>query len=250
MAQVPQERRLAAGESIRASLRDGTPIEIRRLRPSDAPMLADAFRRLSFESRRLRFMTPKDRLSDAELRYLTEVDGHRHEALAASDARTGQAIGVARFVRLQDEPEAAEVAVTVTDEWQHRGVGTLLLEALTERARSEGIAEFSALVASDNSPMIELLRRAGGEIQPLASGAGVVEYRTSLREAGLARDLRDALRSAAEGRFGVPVHLREMLANLVRQARSARGEGRPDDRAGAPADGDPPAGEAGCAPVV
>lgn len=199
-------------------------MEVRRLRPADAPALAQAFERLSEESRRLRFISSKDHLSQRELRYLTDVDGHRHEALAAYDVKTGAGQGVARFIRLEDEPQVAEVAVTVTDEWQHRGLGTLLLEALVERARSEGIAHFSALISSDNKVMLELLAHAGAEIESLAGGAGVVEYRTSLREPGLARDLSTALRSAADGTLGVPGRLRERLVLIARRAAHARGE--------------------------
>ena len=215
-------RRLDGGEAVGAVLPDGTPLLIRRLRPADRTLLRDAFERLSAESRRLRFIGPKDRLTDTELRYLTDVDGHRHEALVATDPQTGEGIGVARFVRLEDEPDVAEVAVTVVDDWQHRGVGTLLLEALAERARSESISDFSALIAADNTPMLELLDHAGGRIEAVASEPGVVEYRTSLREPGLARDLREALRSAAEGRLHVPARLRDLLVALARQARLQR----------------------------
>lgn len=226
MAHTEDTRALADGGSLTVVLSDGAEVEIRRLRPTDVPALRDAFERLSAESRRLRFISPKVRLSEAELRYLTDVDGHRHEALAASDARTGAGIGVARFIRLEDEPDVAEVAVTVVDEWQHRGLGTLLLEALAERARSEGITHFSALISSDNTVMLDMLRHSGGELQPTAAGGGVVEYRSSLREPGLASDLRQALRSAAEGTLRVPTRLREGLVGLARQAHLTRGAER------------------------
>src|SRR5205085_4610386 len=68
-----------------AKLRDGGEVLISRLTPADAPLLAEAFAQLSEESRRLRFLAPKPTLSAAELRYLTEVNGHRHEALSAID---------------------------------------------------------------------------------------------------------------------------------------------------------------------
>jgi len=213
---------LRDGGSVEAVLRDGAPVEVRRLRRSDAPLLASAFERLSAESRRLRFIASKDRLSNRELRYLTDVDGHHHEALAATDPRTGEGIAVARFVRLEDEPQVAEVAVTVVDEWQHRGLGTLLLELLTERARQEGLTHFSALISSDNTTMLDLLRRAGGAIEPVAGDASALEYRTALGSGALGGDLRDALRSAADGRLGIPVRLRELLVGIAEQAGLAR----------------------------
>ena len=217
-ATVAAEHALGSGATIDAVLREGTAVQIRRLRPSDAPGLASAFEHLSAESRRLRFISPKDRLSSRELRYLTDVDGHDHEALVAFDPVTRDGVAVARFVRLEDEPHVAEVAVTVTDDWQQRGLGTLLLELLAARARAEDLTHFSALVSSDNTVMIDVLRRAGGEIEPLASGAGVVEYRTALGEAGLREDLSEALRSAADGRLHLPQRLTRLLSALLAAA--------------------------------
>jgi hypothetical protein len=106
-------------------LHDGTEVLIGRLTPADAPLLADAFTRLSEESRRLRFLGPQPDLSPSELRYLTQVDGHQHEAPCAIDPATGRGVGVGRFVRDPADPTRAEVAITVTDDWQRRGVGKL-----------------------------------------------------------------------------------------------------------------------------
>jgi GNAT superfamily N-acetyltransferase len=203
---------------VTEELRDGSQVDIRRLRPSDAPVLARAFEQLSSESRRLRFMSPKPSLSPRELAYLTDVDGHRHEALGASDHATGEGVGVARFIRLEEEPQVAEVAVTVVDAWQRRGLGTLLLEHLADQARTQGITHFSALISSENTAMLEVLRHAGGEIGPTAAGSSVVEYRTALGSAGIARDLRDALRSAASGRLRLPKRLSGLLGALAHSA--------------------------------
>jgi GNAT superfamily N-acetyltransferase len=203
---------------VTEELRDGSQVDIRRLRPSDAPVLASAFEQLSSESRRLRFMSPKPSLSPRELAYLTDVDGHRHEALGASDHATREGVGVARFVRLEEEPEVAEVAVTVVDSWQRRGLGTVLLEHLADQARSQGITHFSALISSENTGVLEVLRHAGGEIVPMAGGSGVVEYRTALGSAGIARDLRDALRSAASGSLRLPKRLSGLLGALAHSA--------------------------------
>jgi GNAT superfamily N-acetyltransferase len=218
VAGVPSSEQPVRELRVTETLRDGSRVDIRRLRSSDAPVLAAAFERLSFESRRLRFMTPKPELTARELSYLTDVDGHRHEALGASDHDSGEGVGVARFVRLEDEPQVAEVAVTVVDAWQRRGLGTLLLEHLADQARAQGITHFSALVSSENTAVLELLRGAGGEIVPTASGAGVVEYRTELGSAGIARDLKDALRSAASGRLRLPRPLAALLGALAHSA--------------------------------
>ncbi len=203
---------------VTEKLRDGSRVDIRRLAPSDAPVLAEAFEQLGFESRRLRFIGPKPSLSPRELAYLVNVDGHDHEALGASDHASGAGVGVARFIRLAEEPEIAEVAVTVIDAWQRRGLGTLLLEHLADQARSQGITHFSALISSENTGVLEVLRRDGGEIVPTAAGAGVVEYRTALGSAGIGRDLRDALRSAASGRLRLPRRLASLLGALAQSA--------------------------------
>src|SRR5918999_518767 len=125
-------------------LRDGARIEIRPIRPDDREELADGLRRMSPESRYRRFFSAIDRLSDAQLRYLTEVDHRDHEALVARDPEEERGIGVARFVRSETDPELAEVAVAVADDWHSRGVGSALLARLSERARDEGIRRFGA----------------------------------------------------------------------------------------------------------
>lgn len=166
-------------------LSDGRAILIRRLTPADSTALAEAFSRLSDESRRLRFHAPKPRLSDAELRYLTDVDGRDHEALVAIDPVTRDGVGSARFFRDGEDPSRAEVAVTVVDDWQHRGVATALLTQLSAHARQEGITRFTALTTSENRTAQDLLSRLGNPVRVVHSGAGVLEYEIELAPAGL-----------------------------------------------------------------
>ena len=111
---------------------------IRPIRPEDKGMLADGLRRLSPESAQRRFLTPKRSFSRAELRYLTEVDGRDHVALVAEYPcyPVRRLIAVGRFVIDQAEPDAAEVAVTVADEWQGRGLGSVLGAHLSHLARN------------------------------------------------------------------------------------------------------------------
>ena len=198
-----------------ATLRDGSQILVRRLAPADAPMLADGFARLSAESRRLRFLTLKPSLSESELRYLTHVDGHHHDALGAIDPETGQGIAVARFVRDEHDPSRAEVAVTVADEWQRRGVGKLLLSRLADRARGEGVTRFTALVSTDNRGMQRLLEGLDAPAQLTRIRGTVGEYEIQLANRGLGAQLESALRAAAAGHLRVPPRLRELLRALV-----------------------------------
>jgi predicted GNAT family acetyltransferase len=132
--------RRAAGPDLPAVLRDGSEVLIRPVGPADVPLLADGFARLSARSRQLRFLGPKKQLTAAERRYLTEIDHHDHEALGAVDRASGRSVGVARYVRSFEDAQDAEIAVTVVDEWQRRGLGTELLAQLAQRAREEASA--------------------------------------------------------------------------------------------------------------
>lgn len=151
-------------------LADGTDVRLRPVRPNDQAALVEAFGRLSPESRLLRFFTPMSRLSPRQLQYLTHIDYVDHFAWAAFDrARVdepgstpdGLGIGVARYIRLDDEPDVAELAVAVVDDYQGRGLGTLLVEALVTVARERGIRRFCAFVRNENAPMLSVLHRFG-----------------------------------------------------------------------------------------
>jgi RimJ/RimL family protein N-acetyltransferase len=177
----------------RLTLRDGTRVDVRPIRGDDRARLQRAFDRLSAESRRRRFLVPMARLSSAMLTYLTEVDHHDHEALVALDPATGEGVGVARFVRLRGRREAAEAAVTVADAWQGRGLGTLLVELLAQRARDEGVRRFTALLLADNDDMLDLLARLGA-LRVVDRRRGTVEVEVQLPEAGVSPELRTLLR--------------------------------------------------------
>src|SRR3954451_17210840 len=98
------------------------PLEIRPIRPEDRTALADAFERLSSESRHRRFLGPKPALAARELTYLTEVDHVAHEAFVAF-APDGALVGVARYASWAGCAETAELAVTIADDWQGRRLG-------------------------------------------------------------------------------------------------------------------------------
>jgi RimJ/RimL family protein N-acetyltransferase len=159
-------------------LRDGSRVLIRPVRGTDTLLLAEGFARLSERSRRMRFLGRKDELTAAELRYYAAVDHHDHEALGALDPADGRGVGVARYVRDADDPQAAEIALTIADDWQGRGLGTELLAQLSHRAREEYIRRFTAVTASENVPMGMLLRSAGA-VQT-GRNFGTLEYEIAL----------------------------------------------------------------------
>ena len=182
-AQAARQARLARAarsqaRGKRVMLHDGSKVLIRPVRSGDAPLLADGFARLSPQSRWMRFLGTKTSLSAAELRYFTEVDHHDHEAIGALSAADGRGVGIARYVRDADDPQSAEIAVTIVDDWQGRGLGTELLARLSDRARQAGIHRFTALVGAENAAMAGLLRKMGACL--VGRGPGTVEYEVSL----------------------------------------------------------------------
>jgi RimJ/RimL family protein N-acetyltransferase len=94
---------------------------------------------------------PKPRFSSSELRYLTELDGFDHVAIVAVSAEDPDVFyGVARFVRLTEDPETAEAAIVVADSLQGQGLGRELGRRLADEARERGVKRFTASLLSDN----------------------------------------------------------------------------------------------------
>jgi RimJ/RimL family protein N-acetyltransferase len=137
---------------------DGTQLYVRHVLPGDKELIRKAWLQLSAKSQQRRFLAAKPVLTARDLRYLTELDGHDHVALIAVrlDA-PNRLVGVARYVRLKDDPEAAEVAVTVADPMQGMGVGKALGVLLADEARGRGVRRFTASVMAENRPALALM---------------------------------------------------------------------------------------------
>ncbi len=186
------------------ALRDGSRVRIRQGHSSDRELLLRGFERLSPQSRYRRFLAPMPELTEEMVRYLTEIDHHDHEAMIALEERTGEGIGVVRYVRDPNRPEVAEVAVTVIDDWQGRGLGTLLLEVISARAREEGITTFTALMLATNDEMMDLLKRLGA-VRITNREMGRVEIEVPIPEVGVAPALKKVLQIAAADDVAVPL---------------------------------------------
>lgn len=197
-------------------LADGTAVTLRPIRPNDKEELARAFSRLSPASRYMRFHAAKHHLTAEDLRYLTEVDGEDHLAIVAvipsHDLREDTGIGVARFIRDAKEPELAEAAITVSDEYQGRGLGKLLLQRLVRAARERHIRRFRAEVLAENAPMVHLLREAGAEVVRSDGASLVLEVPIPHAEEAGAPEAESAL-------FRVLRTLASTLSSLVSLAR-------------------------------
>lgn len=178
-------------ETVR--LGDGSEVGIRPIEPGDKEAIRRGFEQLGAESRYRRFLSPVAKLSNAQLEYLTDVDHHDHEALVAMVGVVG--VGVARFVRLEPGGPKAEVAVAVGDDWQGKGLGTLLLDRLSQRARAEGVTTFTAAVLTDNRAIIDLLG-ALGSTRSRVAGNGQLDLEIELEGE---ESLQELMRNAASG---------------------------------------------------
>lgn len=158
-------------------LEDGTPYRVcsctepalQISREAWKSAMRDAFGLLSAQSRWQRFANGKAELSEAQLDYLTDVDGHNRVACCAvlPQARPLRGIGIARYVRLADAPTRAEFAVTVVDPFQGQGVGRALIELLVDTAGANGIEILCGNVLSSNTGMLRLCQRLGADLTAL-----------------------------------------------------------------------------------
>lgn len=150
-----------------ATLRDGTEVVLRLVRPEDKDLLHEGFDRLSDESRYSRFLSSKTTLTSDELRYLTELDQEDHFALGAireaSDGQPAVGLGVARYIRSPQSPTVAEAAIAVADEVQGKGLGRLLFLRLCAAAAERGIERFHAELLGSNIGMKALIETIAPE---------------------------------------------------------------------------------------
>ncbi len=168
------------------------------LQPTDRERYLSGLSQASPDSLFMRFMAPIVRLTEAQLRYLLDVDHRNHEALLAVDQDSGEAVGVARFVRLGEGSDAAESAVIVVDAWQGAGLGTALSVMLAERARELGIARFQATLLMENEAMMSVLRSLG-PVRTVGREGTAVVVTLELPEEGIGAGMEGVLRVAATG---------------------------------------------------
>lgn len=182
----------STGEHV--ALRDGSRVLVRPVRSIDKPLFLAGFERFGERSRYRRFLTTESDLLPEELEFLTEVDHRDHEAVGAIDPATGEGIAVARYIRIPDEPHTVEAAVAVTDHWQGRGLGSVLLDRLTSRAVQEGVTDVRATLFTDNTGMLRLFERLGS-LEVIRRDGNVMEI--DVRLAVERQALGEALRGAA-----------------------------------------------------
>jgi len=159
------ELKFDGGYRERIGLPGGERVRLRLIQQDDKARLLAGFRQLSAESRARRFLGGKQVLSEAELRYFTEIDQVDHFVIGAVglDARGRECDGVAvgRFVRLSGESRCAEVAIAIADRLQGKGLGLLLLKRLAEAAQERGFERLRFEYLADNIGMHRLIQHAG-----------------------------------------------------------------------------------------
>jgi GNAT superfamily N-acetyltransferase len=151
-----------------AVLADGSIATLRLVRPTDHDFWVYGLSRLSNKSRYLCFGGAKNRLSEKDIRYFTDVDQETHFAICAvkEDSDGNEiGIGVGRFIRSADDPTHAEPAMVVTDDAQGLGLGYLLCLRLIAAARERGVERFDANILASNSIVLRMMKELGSDTE-------------------------------------------------------------------------------------
>jgi GNAT superfamily N-acetyltransferase len=138
----------------------GIVFHFRPIGPSDKELLQDGFSQLTEKSKYLRFFALRKKLSEYQLNYFTEVDGTNSVAWGIADEtnEVPKPAGVGRFIRLSDDPDVAEVAITVVDAYQKKGLGRMLFAILNILAAQVGVKTFRYYVLTENTFVLAILK--------------------------------------------------------------------------------------------
>ena len=161
---------LVNGNKLRFKTGKGFTFEARFADKSDLNLLLQGFSHLSAESRYLRFFTAVSDLNDALIAQLIDVDHHDHLAIAAFDPEgdesdEGNAVGIIRIIRSTTDETTAEFAVTVIDDYQGQGLGSLLLTIAADVGLQVGICTLTGVVLATNGAMLAVVRGLGGHLE-------------------------------------------------------------------------------------
>ena len=150
-----------ASYGAREHLRDGTPVEIRALRPHDEADMLAALEQTSPQSLQRRFFAMKRHFSDKERAFFMDIDFKNHVALVACAEEAGAEILIGGGRYIVFEPDRAEMAFMVVDAWQGRGIGSILMRHLVKSATEAGLKELTAEVLPENAAMLNVFRKFG-----------------------------------------------------------------------------------------
>jgi GNAT superfamily N-acetyltransferase len=138
----------------------------RPVKPTDEEMMKELFYSFSERTIYQRFMAPKKRLPQDELKKFVNIDYSNRMAIGAfiKEADRCRMVGLAGY-DLDRTTNTAEISLVVLDEWQNRGIGTFMMEKLIDVGRDRGITAFTAEVMVDNATMRDILYRSGLEVK-------------------------------------------------------------------------------------
>jgi protein lysine acetyltransferase len=196
LVRTARQRLAALITPIPVTLRDGTVLHLRPVLPGDNERTANGPVEFSGETLYRRFQSGRGP-SKSLMTYLFEVDYRDHFVLVVTDGADGPVVADARFVRAHDDPTEAEIAFIVADAYQGRGIGTLLMAALSVAAADDGVERFTARVLIDNHPMRAILDRFGAHWHRDDLGVVVTEIPVPTTDLPLPADLARQVRSLA-----------------------------------------------------
>ena len=147
------------------TLKDGTEIFFRPIKPTDEPALAGMLYSLSEESVRTRYLARTVAFPHKDIQQLTNIDYKKDLAIVGvvPGVSGEEIVAIAQYF-LDPKTQAAEVAFLVQDEWQQKGMGTFLLDYVTKIARQRGVKRFYAKVLPNNKPMLAIFHNSGFKV--------------------------------------------------------------------------------------
>lgn len=161
-------------------LKNGLKVSLQSVRPEDKNLFLEGFSHLSEETKRQRFLGPKKELTAKELEFYSNPDNFNHIAYSVcikTPKREG--LGVARLVRVTKDGPIAELGIIIIDNYQGMGIGTVLLEAVFQRAREVGIKTITGLMDNSNTGMIALLKKFK-MFEFIPAGEGLIEIKGTI----------------------------------------------------------------------
>lgn len=162
-----------------ATLNDGQAVYVRAVCADDRSRLLAHFTRLSPASFYYRFLGTRGPLTDEELERFTRVDRNQAALVITRAGKDEDIVGFTQYVRGQDS-QRAQIACSVSDEYQNRGIGTLMFDLLSQVAMANGIKEFEGDALTDNQRVLAIAAKNGREIRK-STEAGVTRICISLR---------------------------------------------------------------------
>jgi len=154
-----------------AVLRDGTVVRIRPIRPDDEPLMKEMFYSFTQQTVYLRFHSAIKAMPHEQLQLFCNIDYDTEMALVAVTGPVGQEeiIGMGRYL-MDPSRDSAELAFVVRDDWQRKGLGTILFQRLIEIGKQNGIKTFWADVLVENSGMLKIFHKSGLDIESTKDG--------------------------------------------------------------------------------